>query len=100
MGGAATSSYEVRGTTIKGHWKALFALIGSKGLHVPPSRIVCLTEETVETLYLLGEQDRIVGISGYVEPPANEIGDNVRLEIGERQNERASGRGSCRCSLR
>jgi ABC-type Fe3+-hydroxamate transport system substrate-binding protein len=35
----------------------------------PPSRIVCLTEETVETLYLLGEQDRIVGISGYVERP-------------------------------
>ena len=32
----------------------------------PPTRIVCLTEETVETLYLLGEQDRIVGISGYV----------------------------------
>ena len=32
----------------------------------PSSRIVCLTEETVETLYLLGEQDRIVGISGYV----------------------------------
>ena len=31
----------------------------------PPSRIVCLTEETVETLYLLGEQDRIVGVSGY-----------------------------------
>ena len=30
----------------------------------PPSRIVCLTEETVETLYLLGEQDRILGISG------------------------------------
>jgi iron complex transport system substrate-binding protein len=29
----------------------------------PPRRIVCLTEETVETLYLLGEQDRIVGIS-------------------------------------
>jgi iron complex transport system substrate-binding protein len=26
----------------------------------PPTRIVCLTEETVETLYLLGEQDRIV----------------------------------------
>jgi len=35
----------------------------------PPSRIVCLTEET-ETLYLLGEQDRIVGVSGYaVRPP-------------------------------
>jgi iron complex transport system substrate-binding protein len=35
----------------------------------PPSRIVCLTEETVETLYLLGEQDRIAGISGYVVRP-------------------------------
>jgi iron complex transport system substrate-binding protein len=33
-------------------------------------RIVCLTEETVETLYLLGEEDRIVGVSGYaVRPP-------------------------------
>ena len=37
----------------------------------PPERIVCLTEETVETLYLLGEERRIVGISGYcVRPPA------------------------------
>src|SRR5271169_6935294 len=36
----------------------------------PPSRIVCLTEETVETLYLLGEQHRIVGVSGHaVRPP-------------------------------
>lgn len=36
----------------------------------PPSRVVCLTEETVETLYLLGEQHRIVGVSGYaVRPP-------------------------------
>jgi iron complex transport system substrate-binding protein len=36
----------------------------------PPRRIVCLTEETVETLYLLGEQDRVVGVSGYaVRPP-------------------------------
>ncbi len=35
-----------------------------------PRRIVCLTEETTETLYLLGEQDRIVGISGFtVRPP-------------------------------
>jgi iron complex transport system substrate-binding protein len=35
-----------------------------------PRRIVCLTEETTETLYLLGEQHRIVGISGYtVRPP-------------------------------
>jgi len=36
----------------------------------PVRRIVCLTEETTETLYLLGAQDRIVGISGYtVRPP-------------------------------
>src|SRR6516165_238090 len=36
----------------------------------PPERIVCLTEETTETVYLLGEQHRIVGISGYtVRPP-------------------------------
>jgi iron complex transport system substrate-binding protein len=35
-----------------------------------PKRIVCLTEETVETLYLLGEEARIVGISGFtVRPP-------------------------------
>jgi iron complex transport system substrate-binding protein len=35
-----------------------------------PQRIVCLTEETTETLYLLGEQHRIVGISGFtVRPP-------------------------------
>ena len=35
-----------------------------------PRRIVCLTEETVETLYLLGEERRIVGVSGYaVRPP-------------------------------
>lgn len=35
-----------------------------------PRRIVCLTEETTETLYLLGEGDRVAGISGYtVRPP-------------------------------
>jgi iron complex transport system substrate-binding protein len=35
-----------------------------------PQRIVCLTEETTEWLYLLGEADRIVGISGFtVRPP-------------------------------
>ena len=42
-------------------------------VHVPSrhaSRIVCLTEETTETLYLLGEESRIVGISGFtVRPP-------------------------------
>ena len=35
-----------------------------------PNRIVCLTAETTEVLYLLGEQERIVGISGYTTRPA------------------------------
>ncbi|MBW3549943.1 MAG: cobalamin-binding protein [Proteobacteria bacterium] len=35
-----------------------------------PQRIVCLTEEPTETLYALGEQDRIVGISGFTVRPA------------------------------
>ena len=35
----------------------------------PPDRIVCLTEETVETLYLLGQEHRIVGVSGYAVRP-------------------------------
>ena len=34
-----------------------------------PQRIVCLTEETTELLYLIGEQDRIVGISGFTVRP-------------------------------
>jgi iron complex transport system substrate-binding protein len=34
-----------------------------------PRRIVCLTDETTETLYLLGEQERIVGVSGYTTRP-------------------------------
>ncbi len=41
-----------------------------KRLFEYPRRIICLTEETTEVLYLLGQQDRIVGISGYtVRPP-------------------------------
>src|SRR3546814_11661897 len=37
---------------------------------IGPQRIVCLTEEPTEVLYALGEQDRIVGISGFtVRPP-------------------------------
>ena len=39
-------------------------------MHTGPRRIVCLTTETTELLYLLGEQERIVGISGFtVRPP-------------------------------
>jgi iron complex transport system substrate-binding protein len=39
------------------------------GIPLGPRRIVCLTEEATEWLYLLGEQDRIVGISGYTVRP-------------------------------
>jgi iron complex transport system substrate-binding protein len=45
----------------------------------PPQRIVCLTEETVETLYLLGEQDRIVGVSGYVVRPPEARRDKPKV---------------------
>jgi iron complex transport system substrate-binding protein len=60
------------GNDVRGNgWRDRTAVI----LHIvclrqfPPRRIVCLTEETVETLYLLGEQDRIVGVSGYAVRP-------------------------------
>jgi len=45
----------------------------------PPSRIVCLTEETVETLYLLGEERRIVGVSGYAVRPARVRKEKLRV---------------------
>src|SRR5262252_964392 len=45
----------------------------------PPERIVCLTEETVEALYLLGEERRIVGISGYVVRPPRARREKVRV---------------------
>ena len=45
----------------------------------PLSRIVCLTEETVETLYLLSEQDRIFGISGYVVRPPQARREKPRM---------------------
>ena len=35
-----------------------------------PQRIICLTEETTETLYLLGEEARIVGVSTFTVRPA------------------------------
>src|ERR671912_1606420 len=47
-----------------------------------PRRIVCLTEETTETLYLLGEEDRIVGVSGYtVRPPEARLKPKVSAFI-------------------
>ena len=45
----------------------------------PAERIVCLTEETVETLYLLDEQERIVGVSGYVVRPKEARRDKPRV---------------------
>ena len=44
-----------------------------------PNRIVCLTEETVETLYLLGEQDRVVGVTGYAVRPPEVRKEKVRV---------------------
>jgi iron complex transport system substrate-binding protein len=50
-----------------------------------PSRIVCLTEETTETLYLLGEGHRVVGISGYtVRPPEARTKPKVSAFINAR----------------
>src|ERR1043166_8016857 len=47
-----------------------------------PRRIICLTEETTETLYLLGEQERIVGVSGYtVRPPEARLKPKVSAYI-------------------
>ena len=50
-----------------------------------PSRIVCLTEETTETLYLLGAGDRVVGVSGYtVRPPEARLKPRVSAFINAR----------------
>jgi iron complex transport system substrate-binding protein len=46
---------------------------------VGPQRIVCLTEEPTETLYALGEQHRIVGISGFTVRPARARQDKPRV---------------------
>ena len=44
-----------------------------------PQRIVCLTEETTEWLYLLGEPQRIVGISGYTVRPKQARHEKPRI---------------------
>ena len=44
-----------------------------------PERIICLTEEPTETLYLLGEQDRIVGISGFTVRPKQARRDKPKV---------------------
>ncbi len=58
--------------TITTDWRLLAAGADAvaQRTSVGPQRIVCLTEEPTEWLYLLGEERRIVGISGYtVRPP-------------------------------
>src|SRR5215468_1536113 len=68
MEGRRKSGNDVGGNGISDKRRPFCISIGMKSF--PPRRIVCLTEETVETLYLLGEQERIVGVSGYaVRPP-------------------------------
>ncbi len=73
---------------------AAHAVPAERDVMTGPRRIVCLTEEPTETLYALGEQDRIVGISGFtVRPPqarrekpkvsaftSAKIGEILRLE--------------------
>jgi iron complex transport system substrate-binding protein len=44
-----------------------------------PQRIVCLTEETTEWLYLLGQEHRIVGISGYTVRPRRARSEKPRV---------------------
>jgi iron complex transport system substrate-binding protein len=62
------SGNDVRGNGCRDKTAVILHIVSMR--QFPPRRIVCLTEETVETLYLLGEQDRIVGVSGYaVRPP-------------------------------
>jgi iron complex transport system substrate-binding protein len=50
-------------------------------LHFPqgPQRIVCMTEETTEWLYLLGQEARIVGISGYTVRPRRARDEKPRV---------------------
>jgi len=46
---------------------------------IGPQRIICMTEETTEWLYLLGQEHRIVGISGYTVRPARARQDKPRI---------------------
>jgi len=64
----------------------------------PPSRIVCTTEETVETLYLLGEQARIVGISGYVVRPPQARREKPRVSAFRRLSLPISFAAGSRCT--
>ena len=51
------------------------------GFQDGPQRIVCLTEETVEWLYLLGEAERIVGISGFAMRPPEARREKPKVSV-------------------
>ena len=55
------------------------AIPGATTAHLGPQRIVCLTEETTEWLYLLGQERRIVGVSGYTVRPARARHEKPRV---------------------
>jgi iron complex transport system substrate-binding protein len=57
----------------------MVAAVGLSMQNLGPQRIVCLTEETTEWLYLLGEQQRIVGISGYTVRPRRARDEKPRV---------------------
>jgi iron complex transport system substrate-binding protein len=46
---------------------------------IGPQRIICMTEETTEWLYLLGQEHRIVGVSGYTVRPARARQEKPRI---------------------
>ncbi len=65
-----------------------------------PQRIVCLTEETTEWLYLLGEEHRIVGISGYTVRPRKARLEKPKVKrVSNRQN-RSNSRPETRLRIR
>jgi iron complex transport system substrate-binding protein len=55
---------------------------------IGPRRIVCLTEEPTEVLYALGEDARIVGISGFTVRPPRAQGETESLRVHEREDRR------------
>jgi len=59
-----------------------------------PNRIVCLSAETTETLYLLGEQHRIVGISGFTARPREARRENRARGADRRARSAASPRSA------
>ncbi|MEE2774326.1 MAG: cobalamin-binding protein [Pseudomonadota bacterium] len=48
-------------------------------LNFPPQRLVCLSEETVETIYLLEEEEKIVGVTGYAVRPSRVRSEKTRV---------------------